>query len=203
MDIEQCIRSRRDTRHFCSTPVPDYVVQKALEAAHHAPSVGLSEPWRFVLVRSKERRAQIFDNFERCRQQAEDRLAKTPERQRLHASLKLEAILSAPVGLAVFCCEPKPEQYILGASTETRTLEWSVACAIQNLWLSLTAQGYGAGWVSILDFKALKQILATPDHWRPLAYLCIGKPATDYDGQPMLQQLGWRQQRPQPIVLSR
>jgi 5,6-dimethylbenzimidazole synthase len=121
----------------------------------------------------------------------------------LHKSLKLDAILDAPVGLAVFCERPQEGSYTIGVQGSKETVVWSCACAIQNLWLSLTAQGYGAGWVSILDFEALKSILDVPKSWEPMGYLCIGKPATDYERKPMLQLLGWKVPTDEPQVLFR
>jgi nicotinate-nucleotide--dimethylbenzimidazole phosphoribosyltransferase len=203
VDLETCLAKRRDTRHFTPDPVPAAVLQKALQAAHQAPSVGLSEPWRFIQVSSPAVKRQILANFQECRDDAEEQLSAEKDRQNLHRSLKLEAITTAPVGLAVFCEQPRDDQYILGTTTARETLQWSVACAIQNLWLSLTAQGYGLGWVSILDLSWLARTLAAPDHWYPMGYLCIGKPATDYAGQPMLEREKWGRRSQQPYVLVR
>lgn len=204
MELEECLKARRDTRHFLPDPVPQQVLNKALAAAHMAPSVGLSEPWRFVSVESTENRAFVKKLFNEARQKAQKQVADEQDEARsaLHQSLKLEAILDAPVGLAVFCELPS-ENYTIGVIGTPQTLMWSVACAIQNLWLSLTDQGYGAGWVSILDFEQLKKELDVPEAWLPLGYLCIGKPATDYDKKPMLQNQGWKQRTPEPIVLKR
>ncbi|WP_315789189.1 5,6-dimethylbenzimidazole synthase [Fischerella sp. JS2] len=202
MELEQCLRLRRDTRHFLKDDVPDTVLKKALTAAHCAPSVGLSEPWRFVVVRNQQTKAILKQSFLKIRAKAEADLANDQDKLKLHKSLKLEAIEDAPIGLAVFCEYPK-ENYTIGTVWTDETLKWSCVCAIQNLWLSLTEQGYSAGWVSILDYDQLKQVLSVPDDWEPLGYLCIGKPATDYDGQPMLEQVGWKQRCSEPVVIYR
>ncbi|KOP25757.1 cob(II)yrinic acid a,c-diamide reductase [Hapalosiphon sp. MRB220] len=202
MELEQCLRLRRDTRHFTKDDVPESVLKKALAAAHCAPSVGLSEPWRFVVIRNQQTKTILKQSFLQLRAKAEANLTSEEDKLKLHKSLKLEAIEDAPIGLAVFCEYPK-ESYTIGTVWTEETLKWSCVCAIQNLWLSLTEQGYSAGWVSILDYDQLKQVLGVPDDWEALGYLCIGKPATDYDGQPMLQKLGWKQRCSEPVVIYR
>jgi 5,6-dimethylbenzimidazole synthase len=202
MELEQCLRLRRDTRHFLKDDIPESVIKKALAAAHCAPSVGLSEPWRFVVVRDKNVKAKIKESFLNQRAKAEEKLVDDADKLKLHKSLKLEAIEDAPIGLVVFCEYPQ-ESYTIGTTWTSETVKWSCVCAIQNLWLSLTEQGYSAGWVSILDYDELKQLLSVPSNWEPLGYLCIGKPATDYDGQPMLQKFGWKNRRLEPVVLYR
>jgi 5,6-dimethylbenzimidazole synthase len=189
MDLMQAIESRRDTRHFTDEAVPKAVFDKALMAALHGPSVGLSQPCRFLDI-SQAPRGALIENFTKQRNEAETALDEH-ERLRLHRSLKLESLSEAPILLATFCAYPE-ENYTIGVIGNMRAVEWSCACAIQNLWLSLTADGYGAGWVTILDLKALAAQLKTPEHWEPMGILCIGKPATDYEGKPMLEHLGWK-----------
>jgi 5,6-dimethylbenzimidazole synthase len=202
MELEMCLKMRRDTRHFLKDDVPEIVLQKALTAAHYAPSVGLSEPWRFVVIRNQETKAALKQSFLNMRAKAEEDLVNDAEKLKLHKSLKLEAIEDAPIGLAVFCEYPK-EDYTIGTVWTGETIKWSCVCAIQNLWLSLTEQGYGAGWVSIMDYEELKKVLCVPMDWEALGYFCIGKPATDYGGQPMLEQVGWKQRCSEPVVLYR
>lgn len=189
MDLMRAIESRRDTRHFTEEAVPKAVLDRALMAALHGPSVGLSQPCRFLDI-SRSDRATLIENFAGQRSEAEAALDE-PSRLHLHRSLKLESLAEAPVLLATFCAYPL-EKYTIGVIGNMRAVEWSCACSIQNLWLSLTADGYGAGWVTILDLKALAARLKTPEHWEPMGILCIGKPATDYEGKPMLEHLGWK-----------
>ncbi len=202
MELAECILKRRDTRHFKSESVPNLVIQRALQAAHNAPSVGLTEPWRFILIESEETRRKIKDNFDHMRIEAESTID-DQQKLKLHKTLKLESIMDAPVGLAIFCAMPEENSYVLGTTTTIKKdiLFWSVACAIQNLLLSLTDQGYSAGWVSVFDFEIFKNILNVPNNWEPMGYLCIGKPDTDYNGQPMLQKNGWKQRSPEPVVI--
>lgn len=202
MELKECLKLRRDTRHFTNDPVPDNFLEEALNAAHMAPSVGLSEPWRFVVIKNDETKRIIKSNFERARANAETTKNMDKQSLDIHKSLKLEAITSSPMGIAVFSAVDT-DGYILGTSTNRDTLNWSVACAIQNMWLSLTENGYSLGWVSILDYQSLKATLKVPSNWHPLGYLCIGKPADDYDSQPMLQQKGWKKQSDAPTVLFR
>jgi 5,6-dimethylbenzimidazole synthase len=192
MDLMQAIESRRDIRHFTDEAVPKAVLDKALRAALHGPSIGLSQPCRFLDI-SHSPRATLIENFTSQRSEAETALDE-PDRLRLHRSLKLESLAEAPTLLAMFCAYPE-ERYTIGVIGNVRAVEWSCACAIQNLWLSLTADGYGAGWVTILDLKALAAMLKTPANWEPMGILCMGKPATDYDGRPMLELLGWKNRK--------
>lgn len=189
MHLYDCIHKRRDTRHFkIDEPLPPEVLTRALQAADKAPSVGLSEPWRFRSIDEQEDRIRLHQHFLKCRTEAEASIPSEHRRQ-LHSTLKLEALLSAPTCLAVFCCTP--QDYTLGASHDPRVFEWSVACAVQNLWLSLTADGYSLGWVSLLDPSYVGECLRAPDNWQSMGILCIGKPSTDYGGRPMLEQRGW------------
>jgi 5,6-dimethylbenzimidazole synthase len=185
----EAIISRRDTRHFNSEKVPDDVLERALIAALHAPSVGLSQPCRFINI-SDSNRQSLSQNFVNKRLLAEDDIDDS-DRLALHRSLKLESLAEAPILLAVFCVYPEDE-YTIGIIGNRRALEWSCACAIQNLWLALTAEGYAAGWVTILDLEMVAAKLSVPSNWEPMGIICIGKPATDYGGKPMLEQLGWR-----------
>ncbi len=201
MDVYTCIAKRRDTRHFTDEPVPEEILEKAIMAAHHGPSVGLTEPWRFVRVKSEEKKEQIKNLFLEATKKAEESITE-PETKEKYKNLKLEAILDAPIGLAVFCDHGVLDDFTIGTIGNANTLEWSCACAIQNMWLSLTAEGYGAGWVSIMNYKAFADILDIPENWKPLGYFCIGKPATDYDGKPMLQNESWKKRSQKPIIIE-
>lgn len=202
MDVYECIFARRDTRHFTDELVPDEVIERALRAAHGAPSVGLSEPWRFVIVKSQQVKDDIYNLFCASRSQAEGQIHDA-ERLALHHSLKLEAIRETPLGIAVFCAPPPATEYTIGVVGTRETLAWSCACAIQNMWLALTAEGFGAGWVSILNYPEAKKVFDVPAAWELLGYFCVGRPATDYDGKPMLESHGWKQRSAGPQILIR
>lgn len=203
MDLDSCILSRRDTRHFLPDPVPNEVLLRALDAAHRAPSVGFSEPWRFIVVKSNPVKKEIANSFrskfDDMKIWAENNISDI-ERRKLYSSLKLEAIEESPIGIGVFCERPHKDLNTIGTQGTSETLVWSCACAIQNLWLSLTSQGYSAGWVTILDFELLRRTLHAPANWEPLGYLCVGRPATDYGGKPMLEALGWKTRSESPHV---
>ena len=199
MDLYDCIYNRRDTRHFTDAPVPEAVLLKALDAAHAAPSVGLSEPWRFIVVKSQAKKKQIKALFDAANQTAEAQV-ETEQRRQLYSSLKLQAIEETHLGIALFCDHSILDNFTLGTMGNTNTLDWSCACAVQNLWLSLTEQGFGAGWVSIIDHVKFEALFDIPDGWRSLGYLCVGQPATDYGKQSMLQKLKWKKKSPKPHV---
>jgi 5,6-dimethylbenzimidazole synthase len=201
MDFQECLRRRRDTRHFLPDSVPEDVLDSALANAHLAPSVGLSEPWRFVRVRSSEKRGALYENYAEAARRA-DLSTLSLERQTLLKQLKLEAIRDAPELFGIFCERPTPGTYTIGVQGTEDAFKWSCVCAVQNFWLSLTAQGYSAGWVTILDMAMLAELLAIPEYWEPLGLLCVGKPACNYGGVPMLEQVGWKRRSPHPIVLS-
>lgn len=199
MDVHKCIKKRRDTRHFTSDIVPEEVLEKALMDAHLAPSVGLSEPWRFLRIESKTKKAEIKHLFQSATTEAAQSIH-DPDRKEEYHSLKLEAILDAPIGIAIFCDYGVLKNFTIGTIGSRQALEWSCACAIQNMWLSLTAQGYGAGWVSILNYESFKLLFDVPNTWSPLGYFCIGKPSTDYKGEPMLQAEKWKKRSAKPYV---
>ncbi|UII33991.1 5,6-dimethylbenzimidazole synthase [Fulvivirga ulvae] len=201
MDLYDVIFKRRDTRHFTSEPVPDEVLEKALQAGHAAPSVGLSEPSRYYIIEDQPLKQKIKNLFDSSRQQAENQIA-DPDKLDKHQSLKLEAITSAPVGLVIATDLSVLDEYVIGTIGTSETLTWSTACAIQNIWLSLTEQGYSMGWVSILDYIAFKELLNLPEIVKPLGYFCIGKPADDYDNRPMLETHNWKRKSSAPHVVK-
>ncbi|MBD0401493.1 5,6-dimethylbenzimidazole synthase [Flammeovirga sp. EKP202] len=199
MDLYDCIHKRRDTRHFTKDEVPEEVLLKALDAAHAAPSVGLTEPWRFLIVKSQQKKKDIKALFDDSNKRA--KLGINNERQsKLYSALKLEAIEETPLGIALFCDHSMLEGFTIGTIGNSSTLEWSCACAVQNLWLSLTEQGYGAGWVSIMDYEKFEGLFDVPETWQSLGYMCVGKPATDYGGEPMLQKENWKKRSPKPYI---
>lgn len=188
------LKWRRDVRQFLPTPIEDAVISSLVDAACLAPSVGYSQPWRFVRVASSAARAAIRANFERCNA---DALADFHgERAKKYAALKLAGLDDAPCHLAVFTDHGAQTGHGLGRKTMPETLNYSTVMAIQNLWLAARAMGIGLGWVSIIDPVQVCRDLATPEGWSFTAYLCIGYPATPSD-QPELQKLGWEERSAQ------
>jgi len=191
-DLLRLFRWRRDVRQFRTDPVDDALFRSVTAAAWLAPSVGLSQPWRFVTVDDPVRRAAIRANFARCNQAALD--AQRGERAALYARLKLAGLDQAPRHLAVFA-EPDPAQGSgLGRQTMAQTVAYSAVLAIHTLWLAARAAGLGLGWVSILEPDAVNATLDIPPGWQFIAYLCLGFPAAESD-TPALETAGWEQRR--------
>ena len=192
---------RRDVRRFRRDTLPPGALQELIEAACLAPSVGLSQPWRFVMVESPGRRAAIVDDFNRCNREALG--AYENDRAALYARLKLAGLNEAPVQLAVFADEATPAGHGLGRRTMPEMLRYSVVTAIANLWLAARAAGIGVGWVSILDPERVREILDVPPSWRLIAYLCLGYPETE-SLTPELEAEGWeRRCAGEPFVVVR
>jgi len=183
---------RRDVRRFRREPLGDGVVRRLIEAACLAPSVGLSQPWRFVLVDDPARRAAIVDNYRRCN--AEALADYGGEQAALYARLKLAGLEEAPHHLAVFADEETGVGSGLGQRTMAETARYSVVAAISQLWLAARAEGVGMGWVSILDPDAAAQVLHVPPAWRLIGYFCLGYPE-QADDRPELEREGWEQRR--------
>lgn len=197
-NLDDILKSRRDTRHFTTDEVPDEVIQKALQAGHWAPSVGLTDATRYFLIKSNEVKTSIKKLFLDYNKKAAE-LTDNEEQKELYNSLKLEAIEEAPIGLIIAYDRSVLNQFTIGTIGSNEAVKFSSVCAAQNIWLSLTEQGYGMGWVSILNYYQFKKILDLPENIEPLGYFCIGKPATNYNNQPMLQQLHWKQKLEAPI----
>ncbi len=186
------IAGRRDVRRFRPDPVDDAVLERVLEAAHRAPSVGLSQPWRFVVVRGAETRARVRALAERERARQAPRFG---PRARAFLDQKVEGVLEAPVGVCV-CCVPPPEgAEVLGRGTIPATDVYSTACAIQNLWLTARAEGLGVGWVSFYRPDELRAVLGIPEAVEPVAWLCLGWP-DERPLRPGLERAGWAARRP-------
>ena len=192
---------RRDVRRFRTDPVDPNLVLSLIELAARSPSVGFSQPWRFVLVESHERREAVCASFARANAEALSNYA--DERRGLYAQLKLEGLGAAPVHLAVFADETTDAGAGLGSRTMPETLRYSVVGAIQTLWLAARAHGLGVGWVSIIEPEAVAQALDVPAAWRLIAYLCVGWPAEEHV-DPELERHGWQQRVDlQPLILRR
>jgi 5,6-dimethylbenzimidazole synthase len=193
MNVYEAIYGRRDVRHFRPDPVPDDVLARVLHAAHHAGSVGLMQPWNFLVVRSREVRAQVFEVFRRENARAAQRYA--GERRALYDALKLQGIVDAPLNLAVTCDRARRGPHVLGRNTVPDTDLYSTCCAVQNLWLAARAEGVGVGWVSILDADEVRGILGVPEGIVLVAYLCVGYPVA-FGERPLLEEVGWEWRAP-------
>ncbi|WP_072392289.1 5,6-dimethylbenzimidazole synthase [Hyphomicrobium sp. CS1GBMeth3] len=180
---------RRDVRRFEARPLPDGLVERLVALACHAPSVGNSQPWRFVHVEDPSRRAAVRASFQRANREALD--GYDGEARALYAQLKLEGLDLAPVQLAVFADEVTERGAGLGRQTMPETLRYSVVGAIHTLWLAARAEGVGVGWVSILEPDVVTAALDVPDSWTFIAYLCLGWPVEEHL-DPELERAGWQ-----------
>jgi 5,6-dimethylbenzimidazole synthase len=187
--LYKAIYSRRDVRsHFTSDPIEDEVLTKILNAAHHAPSVGFSQPWNFILIKDYETRNKIKESFEIERKRS-SKLVDEPKRSK-YLSFKLEGILDSPVNVCVTYDPSRFGPFVIGKSSIPDTGLYSVCCAIQNLWLAARTEGIGLGWVSILSNEILKKQLQLPEHILPIAYLCLGH-VNEFAKKPDLETAGW------------
>jgi 5,6-dimethylbenzimidazole synthase len=187
--IYRAIRSRRDVRRgFLPDPLPDALLTRLLKAAHDAPSVGLMQPSRFIVIRSLEIRQRVHAAFQQANQQALARYQGARHSQ--YAELKLEGILEAPQNLCILCDADSEQGHGLGRQTMPQTAVYSTVCAVQNLWLAARAEGVGVGWVSILSPDALRSVLNIPAHIVPVAYLCLGY-VDSFGKEPELERVGW------------
>ncbi|MCG8597649.1 MAG: 5,6-dimethylbenzimidazole synthase [Kiloniellales bacterium] len=180
---------RRDVRRFRSDPLPEADFEALLDLACLAPSVGHSQPWRFVRVDDPTRRAAVIADFERCN--AEALADYDGPRRRLYAGLKLSGLQEAPLHLAVFADETTASGAGLGRRTMPETLRYSAVLAVHTLWLAARARGLGLGWVSILDPEEIAACLEVPAGWRFIAYLCLGYPVEEHV-DPELERHGWQ-----------
>lgn len=191
---------RRDVRSFRRDPLPAATLERFIQLASLAPSVGLSQPWRFVVVDHPLRRAAIRTNFE---QSNADALAgQAPQRAAAYARLKLAGLDDAPSHLAVFADRSTMQGHGLGRRTMPEMIEYSAVTAVHTIWLAARAEGVGVGWVSILEPAAVVAALDVPSHWKFIAYLCLGFPQVE-DDVPELARKGWEQRQPRAIVLRR
>ena len=192
--VYRAIYERRDVRStFLPDPIPTDVLMRLLDAAHHAPSVGFMQPWRFIIIRDANTRTLIHDNFERANRAA----SKLYEGRRLalYDTLKLAAILEAPLNLCVVCDPTTTRGSGLGRQTMPETALYSTVCAVQNLWLAARAEGIGVGWVSILEPEQLRAALEIPEHAKIVAYLCLGY-VRAFAEDPDLERRGWETRAP-------
>lgn len=191
---------RRDVRRFRRDPLPVGMIEDLLGLACRAPSVGNCQPWRFVLVEDAARREAVRASFRRANEAA--LAGYDGEARALYARLKLEGLDAAPVQVAVFADEETERGRGLGRQTMPETLRYSVVGAIHTLWLAARAEGIGVGWVSILDPKAVKEVLDVPEAWSLVAYLCLGRPVEEHL-DPELERAGWQDRAEAADVILR
>lgn len=192
----RAIAERRDMRHFCGGQVAPELLQRLLLAAHHAPSVGFMQPWRFIRITDTALRQRLHAVVQRECQCTADALG---ERRDEFMRLKVEGLLDCAELLAVVLADGR-ERHVFGRRTMPQMDLASTACAIQNLWLAARAEGLGMGWVSLFDPAELGQVLGVPPGAEPVALLCLG-PVTGFYDQPMLQQLNWAHREALPSLV--
>lgn len=194
--VYRAIAERRDMRHFLPTPIAPETLTRILQAAHHAPSVGLMQPWRFIRISKPETRSAIHQLVDQERIRTAQSIGDQENGARMAEFLKLkvEGILDCGEVLVAALCD-KREQHVFGRRTLPEMDLASVSCAIQNMWLAARAEGLGMGWVSIFDPVELAQLLNMPAGAKPIAVLCLGHVETFYK-EPMLVETGWAKEKP-------
>ena len=183
---------RRDVRRFRSDPLPAGTVERLIDLACLAPSVGLSQPWRFAIVNDPARRRAVLENFraantDALRSYADDLAAQ-------YTKLKLAGLEEAPCQLAIFADPTTETGHGLGRRTMPEMVDYSVVAAIVTMWLAARAEGIGMGWISILTPAGINALLGVPETWRLIGYFCLGYPQSD-DATPELERAGWEQRQ--------
>ncbi|MER7999049.1 nicotinate-nucleotide--dimethylbenzimidazole phosphoribosyltransferase [Streptomyces sp. NPDC095613] len=192
--VLRVMRERRDIRNgFRPDPIPHEVLLRVLEAAHTAPSVGHSQPWDFVVIRSAETRRSMHELAQRQRDAYAKSLPKGRAKQ--FKELKIEAILDTPVNIVVTADPTRGGRHTLGRHTQPQMAPYSSALAVENLWLAARAEGLGVGWVSFFDEREMVRTLGLPEHLEVVAYLCVGY-VDEFPQEPELLQAGWSKRRP-------
>ncbi|MFE6915850.1 nicotinate-nucleotide--dimethylbenzimidazole phosphoribosyltransferase [Streptomyces rubiginosohelvolus] len=192
--VLRVMRERRDIRNgFRSDPIPHEVLLRVLEAAHTAPSVGHSQPWDFVVIRSAETRRSMHELAQSQRDAYAKSLPKGRAKQ--FKELKIEAILDTPVNIVVTADPTRGGRHTLGRHTQPQMAPYSSALAVENLWLAARAEGLGVGWVSFFDEREMVRALGLPEHLEVVAYLCVGY-VDEFPEEPELMQAGWSKRRP-------
>jgi 5,6-dimethylbenzimidazole synthase len=187
--VYRAIRERRDVRSgFLPDPLPQELLLRLLGSAHQAPSVGLMQPWRFIVIESRAIREKIFEDFQDA--SAQEHQTYSGERAHLYARLTLQGILTAPINLCVVCDCDSSRGHSLGRHTMPEAALYSAVCAIQNLWLAARAEGVGLGWVSILHPERVNTILNIPTSMTLVGYFCMGF-VEQFASEPELERAGW------------
>jgi len=198
--LHELLMWRRDVRRFRTDPLPEGTLERLLDIANLAPSVGLSQPWRFVIVEDPVRRQAVRQIFADANAAALAGYA--DERGKLYATLKLAGLDNAPIQFACFADRGTSQGSELGRQTMPEMIEYSVVAALNTLWLAARAEGLGLGWVSILDPARLAAALEVPSQWTLIGYLCLGYAEKD-DLTPELERAGWEQRRPSSDFIIR
>ncbi len=193
----EIIKSRRDVRgnHFISKPIEDEKLSLILEAGLSAPSVGYSQPWEFVVIKNKAIKQKVIKNFQKENEKAKE-IFKDKE---LYKNLKLEGIEKTPINIAIIY--NKPNKDILGMTSMQKMGEYSVVCAVQNMWLMARALNIGIGWVSILDEKQLLKDINKNENSTLIAYLCVGY-VDEFLDEPELKTLGWEKKKKKEKIIT-
>lgn len=189
-DFYKVLYGRRDVRsEFLPDPIVDDVLERILQAAHHAPSVGFSQPWNFILVRDQQVKQAVHDLHQQANAEAAGMF--DDQRQDDYRRLKLAGIVDAPINICITCDRQREGSVVLGKTHQPEMDIYSAVCAVQNLQLAARAENIGVGWVSIMDKQQLKTLLKIPERIELVAYLCIGHVSHFYD-EPELQVKGWQ-----------
>ena len=197
--VYKAIYTRRDVRdQFLPDPLPEDVLLRVLDAAHHAPSVGFMQPWNFIVIRAQEQRELIWQAFNTANEEAAEMFS--GERQSTYRSLKLEGIRKAPVNICVTCDRSRGGEVVLGRTHNPNMDLYSTVCAIQNLWLAARAEGVGMGWVSIFHDADIRKHLSIPERIEIVGYLCLGYVEQLYE-RPELEVKGWNRRTPLEDVI--
>ncbi len=192
--VYRAIFERRDVRKdFLPDPIPEATLGRILLAAHHAGSVGYMQPWDFLIIQDAANKHAVKNMFIQANDAAA--LQYRGEKADVYRGLKLEGIQEAPVNICVTCTRERGGPSVLGRACVPETDLYSTCCAIQNLWLAARAEGIGVGWVSILDYDVLKNVLGIPQTVWIIAYLCVGY-VKGFASQPDLEKAGWRNRLP-------
>ncbi len=192
--VYRAIFERRDVRkNFLSDSIPETTLNRILQASHHAGSVGFMQPWDFLIVRDKKTKQSVRTLFRQANEEAAQKY--TGEKAKLYKSMKLEGIVESPINICITCTRQRGGPNVLGRNTIRETDLYSTCCAIQNLWLAARAEGVGVGWVSIMDYEALKKLLGIPRSVKVIAYLCVGY-VKEFAPRPDLETAGWRSRLP-------
>jgi 5,6-dimethylbenzimidazole synthase len=198
--VYRAIAERRDVRRgFLDAPLTDHLIRRLLAAAHSAPSVGLMQPSRFIVIRDRGIREAVRRIFEEANRRAAG--GYSAEQAERYCRLKLEGIIEAPQNLCVLCDARSERGHGLGRQSMPETAIYSTVCAIQNLWLAARSEGVGVGWVSILDPTEICNLLNIPDHLTLVAYLCLGY-VEGFASEPDLERLGWEKRVDLTTVIS-
>jgi len=188
------VRSRRDVRaEFTGAPLAEQVLERVLAAAHAAPSVGMTQPWDFILVRDLETLRRFASHV--AEKRVEFGASLPADRAATFAPIKVEGIVESGLGVVVTHDQSRGGEHVLGRASVADTGVFSTVLAVQNLWLAATAEGLGVGWVSFYDEPALSELVGLPAHVRPIAWLCVGHVA-GLQQVPDLERFGWRSRRP-------